>query len=95
MARVHDLPALPTVEIITRGLYKVRFRELSVFYSHGDPIAYQYKTHHPIVRQSTDRKKDFHYEKLNISARLRVRPSEFDERFLAFVENHWGLTLNG
>lgn len=93
MERIKDLPPLPTIEQITEGLYKLRYREISVFYSNTDPIAYQYGTHLPVVRKnttkSTDLVRNYHYEKLNIAARLRIPDSEFDERFLSFVQRHW------
>lgn len=93
MEKIRDLPAIPTIEQITIGLYKLRFREISVFYSETLPIAYQYSTHLPVVRKNqdpyTNLVRNFHYEKLNIAARLRIPADEFDERFLSFVERHW------
>lgn len=87
--KVDELPPLPTVGILMEGFYQLRYRDISVFYSWSQPIAFQVGNGNPIVRKSHDPNSQPHYVGMHWPRRMRLPMHIFDSQFNDLIESRW------
>ena len=71
------------------GMYQFRYRDVSVYYSGSEPIAFQVGNDLPVIKHNKDPGLRKHYDKLMMLKRYAVPAYIFDEQFNSLMERRW------